>query len=257
MALENVRAFCCAVQPRASGERVVRARQRLAAKRVLFPFCNNFYVNCMMKRAACPSCSADFLLPDGLTGMLVQCPRCRCTFQAQPPSPPRPGGEKNDAKVYGLAELDEPVSVLPAADPTRPDPASYRWDRCGSCDELIAPGQIRCEYCGELRGKRFPRPRRDVEPHRAGLLHLSATISAITGVVSCALVVPLLLSLPLGMATWAFAVHDLAQMRDGHMDRAGLLKTQSARDTALIGVVMSIVSGGGWLMLLLWHFAVR
>jgi hypothetical protein len=140
---------------------------------------------------------------------------------------------------------------LPAVDPTRP--RSHAWDRCRSCGELIPPYLAACEYCGERRGRWFPPPRRDVEPHRAGILHLLATVSAISGAASCALLVPLLVAIPLGFVTWGLAVRDIARMRRGLMDRTGLARTRTARQTASVGAILGMTTLGGCLMLLLYH----
>jgi hypothetical protein len=165
--------------------------------------------------------------------------------------------DRGEAKVYGLADADQPATVVPAKDSSRPNPASYRWVRCRSCGELIPPQRTRCEFCGEARGGYFPPPRRDAEPHRAGMLQFLATTSSISGILSCALVVPLLLAIPLGLLVWGLATHDLVQMRHGLMDRTGLVATQNARKGAILGVIMGIISGAGWLMFVVWHALAR
>ncbi len=211
----------------------------------------------MSNSVACPSCNGRVALPEGLTGMLLQCPRCRHAFQATvapPPGAARPGGE---AKIYGLSEADEAATVVPAEDSSRPSPAVYRWVRCSSCGELIPPQRPRCEFCGVARDGNFPTPRRDVEPHRAGVLQFLATASSVSGILSCALIVPLLLAIPLGLLVWGLATHDLAQMRHGLMDRTGLVATQAARKTAIVGLVMGLISGCCWLALVLWHFVTK
>jgi hypothetical protein len=153
-----------------------------------------------------------------------------------------------------MPDDDEPADVVPAEDPRRPSARSYTWDRCNSCGELISPQRSRCEFCGVRRGKWAPPPRRDVDPHRAGLLSFFATVTAISGVLSCALVVPGFLAAPVGVVTWSLAQRDLNRMRDGQMDRTGLVKTRTARDTALVGVILALATAGGWLAILLLHY---
>jgi hypothetical protein len=189
--------------------------------------------------------------------MLVQCPRCQHAFQAAVAPPAGTPGHHGEAKIYGLAEADEPETVFPAADSSRPSPSAYRWVRCSSCGELIPPQRGHCEFCGEPRDGHFSPPRRDVEPHRAALLQFLATTSSISGILSCALIVPVLLAIPLGLLVWGLATHDLAQMSHGLKDRTGLMATQAARKTAIVGLVMGMISGGCWLTLVLWHFMTK
>ena len=118
---------------------------------------------------------------------------------------------------------------------------------------MIPPQLSRCEYCGEARGRWFPPPRRDVEPHRAGLLQWFATVSSIFGAASCALVVPLVVAIPLGIVTWSLAARDLARMRRGLMDRTGMARTRTARDTAALGVLLGSATACGWLAILLYR----
>jgi hypothetical protein len=71
------------------------------------------------------------------------------------------------------------------------------------------------------------------------------------GLTLCAVGVPLVVVLPLGIATWMMASHDLRKMRTGEMDPEGRGPTEAARTSAIIGLVLSIVFAAGWGLLAL------
>jgi hypothetical protein len=118
-------------------------------------------------------------------------------------------------------------------------------DRCTCCDEYIPVVAARCLFCGEPRGSSLPPLRRDAEPHRAGLLRFLSTVSVVTGAVG----IPV--SVVAGIITWVMANNDLAKMKEGVMDRTGMLRTRQCRDTALIGAVLGVTIGAVWLLLFL------
>jgi hypothetical protein len=83
--------------------------------------------------------------------------------------------------------------------------------------------------------------RRDCEPHRAGLLSALAYGSLVVGGASLLLMVPALVGLPLGFATWRMACRDLDSMRAGLMDTRGFHQTEKARSNAHAGMILSLM----------------
>lgn len=81
-----------------------------------------------------------------------------------------------------------------------------------------------------------PGPRRDLPPHRGDLLRVLGMVSALISMLTC-LVLPGLIALPLGLATWLMARHDLRLMESGQMDREGMPATLAARRRGVSAVV--------------------
>ena len=82
--------------------------------------------------------------------------------------------------------------------------------------------------------------RRDCEPDRGDLLLLLGTLSLACGALSCCLLVPGFLGLPLGMTVMAMAGRDLRQMEAGRMDPQGEHRTEEAEGRAFAGALFSI-----------------
>jgi hypothetical protein len=82
--------------------------------------------------------------------------------------------------------------------------------------------------------------RRYYSPHRAEQLQKLARVASAFCVLSAFLVVPALISFPLGITVWILAALDLVKMRAGEMDPKGESDTKRARDHALLCVVASI-----------------
>jgi hypothetical protein len=117
-----------------------------------------------------------------------------------------------------------------------------------------------CPHCGEefedtevtraTRGRyRF---RRDTVPHRGALLSTLGNISLAAGALSlCLFGVGAIVGIPLGIAVWVMAQTDLAQMRDGIMDSQGRHLTETARASAITGLVLSLIFAAGYGAMLL------
>jgi hypothetical protein len=119
-----------------------------------------------------------------------------------------------------------------------------------------------CPHCGEefepedgTRGrKRRPisRVRRDCEPHRGRLIAGLGNFSLIVGGLSlCLLGLGALVSVPVGVAAWLMANHDLAQMRAGAMDPRGKAQTENGRTGAIVGIVLGLLFASFFAMLYL------
>jgi len=160
-----------------------------------------------------------------------------------PPPPTRPGSH------------DEDAPPLPGAD----------LPCCPTCGRRVAWEALRCSHCGEeleidpdrRRFRRRPgvRLRRDCEPHRGSLLAGMGNITLFAGGLTlCAAGIPLLLALPLGITTWVMAGNDLAKMRTGEMEDQGRGQTESARTSAITGIVLALFFAAGWGLLVLSRF---
>jgi hypothetical protein len=98
--------------------------------------------------------------------------------------------------------------------------------------------------------------RRDCEPGRGGWLLLLSGAALACSFSAICLAVPALVGLPLGVAVWSMAGHDLARMRAGLLDPAGRAAAEEARGQAFVAVVMAltclVVHG-----LMLWQIVAR
>ena len=77
--------------------------------------------------------------------------------------------------------------------------------------------------------------RRDCEPHRAALIDSLGIVALVFGMFGF-LVLPAILSLPLGICTWVMARRDLKEMRAGLMAPEGIRRTDEGRIFAIIGI---------------------
>jgi hypothetical protein len=150
----------------------------------------------------CPSCQRKLQVPESLVGQDVQCPTCGATFLAQP------GG--SSAGTTRTVPRDEPP-------PEREPPRSSRRDRDDYDDDYDdRPSRVR------------KRRRRDLEPHRGGLILALGIISFFFA--------PLIL----GPIAWILGNIDLAAIRAGRMDPEGESQTSTGR---LCGMIATIVYG--------------
>jgi hypothetical protein len=118
---------------------------------------------------------------------------------------------------------------------------------------LIDRESRRCRHCGARLdpgvgpGRAPFWVRRDCEPHRGAWIQLLGVASLILGVLSLFLCgVPSALALPFGIVAWVMSGRDLAKMEAGLMDPAGMAQTRTGRQCGIIGVVFSLLCGGGW-----------
>jgi hypothetical protein len=93
--------------------------------------------------------------------------------------------------------------------------------------------------------------RRDVEPHRGGLLLLLGTVSLVCGFLTPGLVVPGVVGLPLSVVVLVLGYRDLGRMGQGVLDPAGRAETGKATQHALVGLFFNVIGllGSGALLL--------
>ena len=179
-------------------------------------------------------------MPAGLGDQWVRCPGCGLSF------PPRTAGFE--------IRPDEAGDV-----PTGEGEGESGVRSCPSCGTPLRPDALCCRCCGEdLEGDEevhawrglSPGLRRDCEPHRGQWIAVLGNASIILAALAlpfCGL--PGLLGLPLGIAAWVMGSADLAKIRTGAMDPQGLSKTCTGRECGIVGAVLSVAVGLGWVLL--------
>jgi hypothetical protein len=155
----------------------------------------------------CPGCQRRLLLPDDALGKIVQCPACQRVFTAE-------------------SHLTNPpmVAMVAKPAPTQPARAAIRYD-----DDADRSRSRR----GDL-DDRVPSARRIV-PHRGGEI---LTFGLLALLPCC------LTSIIFGVIAWMMANTDLAEMRNGRMDREGEGLSQAGRALGIAGLIIwSCVTG--------------
>jgi hypothetical protein len=82
--------------------------------------------------------------------------------------------------------------------------------------------------------------RRDVMPHRGNWLRALGTAAAVCGFLSLCTGLTALAAVPLAIAAYELARHDLARMHAGLMDPAGREDAEAARAWAVLGLLFSL-----------------
>src|SRR5258708_28347942 len=135
------------------------------------------------------------------------------------------------------------------------DDAARDGPYCPGCGRKV-PWQGRyCPHCGEefddadvvRASKGHYRFRRDTVPHRGALLTTLGNISLAAGALSlCLFGARAIVGIPLGIAVRVLAQTDLAQMREGVMDSQGRHLTETARASAITGLILSLLFAAGY-----------
>src|SRR5262249_24933573 len=100
----------------------------------------------------------------------------------------------------------------------------------GRTDGLTASVVRVARDADERPWEKSAKGRLDAEPHRGRLLLILATSALACGWLSCCLVVPSLIGLPLALAAYVASKRDLGRIRGGEVDRGGWGQTDAARD---------------------------
>jgi hypothetical protein len=163
---------------------------------------------------SCPKCDRKLNVPAENFGKLAQCPVCRFTFTAQPPSsePPPPAPIRPVVRV----EEEEP-----------PPPARGGW-----FDEVTRKRRESEAGDGDLNfGDDYTGAGR---PHRGGSILMLAILGL---VLAC---IPFVGG-TLGLIAVAMASSDLQEMNRRRMDRSGQGVTQAGQVFAVIAIVINVL----------------
>jgi hypothetical protein len=183
-------------------------------------------------------------MADALLGRRVRCFGCSHSFIATPErtfSPPRPEPPPPERPP----DVDWPRLTGAEAD-------EGRLPFCPGCGRRIPWEVLRCPLCGEeleaegparrLQWRLSQVPRRDYEPHRGRLIANLGNASLILGGLSlCVCGTGAALSVPLGIAAWVMANHDLERMRLGLMDPQGRAQTEGGRAGGVAGTILGLL----------------
>jgi len=193
----------------------------------------------------CPSCRRRLKLPVELLGQEVRCPTCGISFTAAlQRSPPT---------------LRVPENVEVTQQPLKPNPPPLEPSRgrraglrhCPECGAVIHGQARRCRNCvaSVRRADNEDDDDRLRRPHRGGLILFLGIMGALCGALGLCCGVPAVGGLAFGIPAWVMAANDLHKMRTGMMDMRGMANTQSGQSYAVVGVLLSLLCGGGWMMM--------
>lgn len=194
----------------------------------------------MPELVACPVCGCRVQMAEALLGRQIRCVSCQGIFTAtadpvsSPPDPPAPNRPKPRPIRYKGRQPSRPL--------------------CPCCQRPVAWTDAVCPYCGLEFDPEVPPevtpglpggpPRRDCESHRGSLISTMGNISLVVGGLSvCMCGLGAVVSIPLGIVTWALANNDLAHMSQGTMDPAGREATETGRTGAILGILLGALFG--------------
>jgi hypothetical protein len=105
---------------------------------------------------------------------------------------------------------------------------------CPSCGERVPRDSERCRLCGAYLDEEDDAAglRRDLEPHRGGLI-LALGILSLVGISCCGAV-----GLPFGIAAWAMGQADIRKMDAHQMDPQGRGTTNAGKVCGIVGSLL-------------------
>jgi hypothetical protein len=193
----------------------------------------------------CPTCGHTFACADGASAPVAETPaspeRVLQPALSIPDAPPSvPGETLSSGGGFGYRQVSESSADPPAPGRRPPVPMPDDHDRpssrrpgptrCPFCDELLRGSPTRCPRCDEWldRGpdpwdRRPSHDRRDVEPHRGGLI----LALGITGLVLGLTIFLIPIAWIPGLAAWIMGQKDLAKIHGGILESSGFGTTQA------------------------------
>jgi hypothetical protein len=190
----------------------------------------------------CPHCRRTLDVSDELLGRQVRCQECRGVFVAK-----RAGAS------------DEAEKPRPKPRPRRPRVVDEPCPYCGEDAPLDARA---CPHCGldledefEVDERPWEEPgevRRDVEPHRGGVVLALGIVGLLLASPTFCCPVFAIAGLSASVPAWVMGRRDLARMRLGELDPEGRGTTQSGIVCGIIGVavvLLGLVVQGGIVLL--------
>jgi predicted Zn finger-like uncharacterized protein len=194
---------------------------------------------------ACPSCGDRLSVPDDFLGRTVRCGSCSSTFEAREAGP-----EPQPAPAAGAEERfsDRPVGAEPGpggerfregAEPPYRGPAEDRRDDDYPPREDYPPRDYD-DRDDDIRRRYI---RRDVMPHRGGLVLTLGIISIVMGTIAapfCGL--SPLISIGLGVTAFIMGRGDLKKMDEGVLDPDGRGQTKGGFICGIVGMCCGILA---------------
>jgi hypothetical protein len=187
-----------------------------------------------MPFVGCPSCGVNLDIQDSLLGQKVRCASCSTVFEAQATE----------------ASSPLPLNSQPPADaPPRPRDrwAENRFDEREDDDDRRP--RYDDDYDDDDEHWQRRRMRRDLLPHRGGLVMGLGIGSAVTGPLGiCSYGILSIIGVALGITAWMMGRGDMRQMDKGEMDPDGRGMTQAGLICGIIGTslggLMLLACGG-------------
>jgi hypothetical protein len=170
-----------------------------------------------MPTLTCPTCGRSLTVSEDLIGKAIKCAACLAVFTAEEPGRSARRGPDPDSRVA-------------AADEDEDRPRRRRRRREYDEDDDFED-----------------RPRRDLVPHRGGMIFgfglggLICELVGFFGILCAPFLFFALVGLVLGVVAWVMGTGDLRQMREHVMDPRGESQTRGGRTLGIIAVVLTIL----------------
>jgi len=205
-------------------------------------------------------------VPDDLSNKDVKCPNCRNVFLApitdlapsgvEPPVASSSAGQNEGFKPQESGPLTSDSKSSESESPAPPGALGRpELEVCPFCGESIPREAFRCQHCGEViedeeDDRPWDRPgsafRRDLEPHRGGLILTLGIVSIVIGLPFSACcqgfgLVFAVAGIALGITAWVLGQRDLKKIDTQAMDPRGRATVQAGRICGIVGTSLSIV----------------
>jgi hypothetical protein len=198
---------------------------------------------------ACPHCGVKLNVPETLLGKKVRCAKCSMVFESKKeepvPSPMPPPLPAPPPPPAAAMSPPEPEPALPEASldedagyDLREDRGERRRSHWAEDDDDYDEREERSE-----RRRRRRRMRRDLVPHRGGVVLTLGILSIVASMlcsVFCSLVGPLV-GAGLGLPAVLLGHADLRQIHGGSMDPDGEGQTRIGMILGYVGLGLSFV----------------
>jgi hypothetical protein len=159
----------------------------------------------------CPACTRKLQVPEEFFGKNVQCPECKQAFLAEP--------------------VEAPVGATSAPKPASSSVPMWEQSPAVAPREAVSDrSRQRPPWDEDDRATDDHRRRRDVQPHRAGMILAFGILAVLPGG----------LGLVFGPMAWIMGNADLRLMRAGQMDPSGESQTNTGRILGMVGTLLHL-----------------
>jgi LSD1 subclass zinc finger protein len=171
----------------------------------------------MPVEVACPTCGVKLSIPDGFVSKKVRCASCSAVFEAT---------------VDGLpAQRGQSPPAIPSTEPPR---RTRDWGD----DDREPEDDEHNDHDEDWEARRM---RRDLAPHRGGLILGMGIGSLVFGALGVGCCLFSSIGIPLGVASWIMGQGDLRKIDAGTMDPDGRGSTKGGYICGIIGCALGIV----------------